>query len=251
MLPLTVNDGGYLTVDTDAWLDDISEIDETWTNVFNAYCDMRKAADYSFYVTDSVVRDWANSLGTATGIYGEDGPFYMATINYDTFLESEIAYTFLHLEREVTVIRDEFVCKFCGYEVYSDGHGSWIDITDGDGCDNASGVHSGIPVTDTETHHDSLVIVHGHGAFYSSNDCEVRVFTGDDDGDIVNHSSGVVSHTTREDCSKDWILDGVSILWNNGGNDSVRVDDCVMPDDEGNPQLVCPECGDILLPFTN
>lgn len=164
MLPLTVNDGGYLTVDTDEWLDDISEVSETWTNVFNAYCAMRAKTEWSFYVTDTVVRDWANSLGAATGIYGEDGPFSMSTINYDTFLENDISYVFVNLERNVRVIRED------GEEEY-------------------------------ETHHDALVIVNGYGYSYATpGNSEVRIFTGDDDADIVSHSSGYTVHSTREDC---------------------------------------------------
>lgn len=33
------------------------------------------------------------------------------------------------------------VCRHCEQSVWQDSHGSWIDATDGDGCDSPSGVH--------------------------------------------------------------------------------------------------------------
>lgn len=32
-------------------------------------------------------------------------------------------------------------CKHCGDSIKPDHEGSWIDSTDGDGCDNLTGVH--------------------------------------------------------------------------------------------------------------
>ena len=40
-------------------------------------------------------------------------------------------------------------CIHCGVDVAMDEYGSWVDSTEGDGCDNATNVHHGDTDTDT------------------------------------------------------------------------------------------------------
>jgi hypothetical protein len=221
MIDLTVERYGYLTMGADEFLDDISEVSEEWTNVFQAYAGMRAEASYAdAYPNDRIVTDWAESLGKASGIYGEDGPVSITTSNMETFLESDIGMVFLRLERDVLVVRDDDVEEY-------------------------------------ETHSDTLIIVNGAGYSYLSPAwCEVRVFTGDDDSDVFRFASGGAAHT-GEDCGADWILDEPHTLWPNGGGMTYRVEAYILGtfDEDGDEDtsedvnLYCPECGGVLAPY--
>lgn len=205
MPELTVN-SDYLEIGSEEWLDDFSEISETWTNAFQAYADM-----VGGYVSSAMVKDWAGSLGDATGIYGEDGPVTVSTVNCDSWLSSDITFTFLHL----SAIRTDDVGE------------------------------------DEEWQH-TLIVTHGSGYMLSTaNWCEVREFNGDDDGDAFGYDSGYAVHATK-DCGADWILENAFRMWRNGGRgNNPDISDCILPTEDGDAYaLVCPDCGDTLIPYT-
>lgn len=216
MLALTVDRYGYLSVDAETWLDSFSEVSETWTEAFNAYCLMRASSSYNDrYVTSDMVSDWAYSLGQAFGIYGEGNPVTVATCNVDSFLENDVTYTFLHLE-------------------------AWR--RDGEGIE--------YPNTHT------LIVVHGHGYMAeTAGYAEVREFNGDDDGDAFSYASGFAAHSDNENCAE-WIIESACILWPNGGGTSYRISDCITTvsakdGEEVEAFLSCPLCGDRLEPYVH
>lgn len=137
MLDLNVNDG-YVEIDTDEWLNDFSEISETWTNAFVAYANMRNES----WVTSDMVRDWAHSLGNVSGIYGEDGPVTVSTTNVDSFLSNDITYTFLRLSAIRTNENGEdeewqhslIVTHGAGYSLASP---NWCEVREFNGYDDA------------------------------------------------------------------------------------------------------------------
>lgn len=215
MLPLTV-ETDYLSVDTDAWLDDLSEVDDELTADLVAYLE----ALGDMYVQPENVLAWltavaqrcdltdqddierwlADEYTPPSGIYGEDGPTSVATCNEDTFLTNEISFTFAHAG----------------------------DLT--------------------------LIVETGREQFaHSPAYAVVRQFNGDDDSDAFRYASGWLSHTTpgyAEKCGTEWILEDTVRMWRNGGRGYMpRIDDCILPNEEGELHIVCPDCGDVLAAF--
>jgi hypothetical protein len=254
MIPLEVNRYGYLEMSADAFLDDISTVSDEWTNVFNAYCAMRADADYAdAYANERLVREWAESLGTVSGIYGEDGPVSVSTGNMETFLSDDVSFSFLHLEREViTGYREadesETADYLAGYYGAADGYRE---------------TEHGLEIAETEIHHDTLIVVTGSGYYNDrAGYAQVREFIGDDDSDAFRYASGYVVHTepvADNPCPMDWILDTPHVLWPNGGGvrDLPRVEAYILGtfDEDGDEDtsdgvsLYCPECGQTLAPY--
>jgi hypothetical protein len=207
MLELSVNKYGYLEIGSEEWLDDFSEVSESWTNAFRAYCEMRGG-----YVTSDMVSDWAHSLGNVSGIYGDHGPVFVATCNYDSFLSDDIAYSFLHL----------------------------------------SAFRTGENGEEEEWQHTLIVVHgQGYHLTYP-NWCDVREFNGDDDANAFSYASGFAAHSTREDCAEWIIENAVRLWPNGGRGNTHDIGDCILPNEDGEGHsLVCPECGDILTPYVS
>lgn len=151
MLELTIDRFGYLTIDTEEWLNDFSEVSETWTNVFRAYAGMRAQSYSDSYVSAELVRDWAESLGTVSGIYGEDGPVTVSTCNMDSFLENDVTYSFLHIE----AIRADEEWQHTLIVVHGSGYmassAEWCEVREFNGYDDgeAFGFASGYALHDS------------------------------------------------------------------------------------------------------
>lgn len=204
MIALTVH-SDYLTVDTEEWLDSFSEVSEEWTNVFRAYCQMRADAGWDDgYVTSDMVKEWAESLGKVSGIYGEDSPVTESTCNVESFLENDITYTFLYITRNV------------------------LDAETGE----------------SEEHSDPFIITHGAGySLATAGWCDVRLFNGDDDTDAFSYARGYAAHDD-DGCSREWIIEDTVTMWNNGGTATARIDECIREDadSESGYSLYCPNC---------
>ena len=193
MLDLTIEYGDCLVVDTNAWLDDRSTVDDDLTASLVAHL---TANDHQ-YADSEGVTEWLGTLGEVSGIYGEDGPVHVATCNEDSFLDNDVSFTFAHAGDHTLIVET--------------GRGHFL-----------------------------------HGPEY----VEVRTFEGYDDAEAFGYASGWAGHVTVEDhdrCGTEWILESGCCLWRNGGRgDTLPVSDCVLPDENDEPRLVCPDCGGTL-----
>jgi hypothetical protein len=134
--------GEYLSADTDAWLDDVSDVDDELTT---SLVDYLESTDARYADTESVT-GWLRTLGDVSGIYGDNGPVSVATCNEDTYLADDVSFVFAHAGEGTYIVetgRGYFahtpayavVRSFTGYDdaeafSYSQGHLGHVETTD-------------------------------------------------------------------------------------------------------------------------
>ena len=85
---------GYVVCDTDEWLADRGEDHEEAQDAFDAYV-RDHAGSYPMFVNH--VLPWLRPL-KATGMYGEDAPYSVSTVNVENYLNEDIIVTMANTE---------------------------------------------------------------------------------------------------------------------------------------------------------
>ena len=215
MVALTVDQYGYLSMTSEEWLDDVSTSNESLTADFVSWLDANHEGDY---VSDEIVKEWLETLGNVSGLYGDDNVSSVVSCNMDTFLSDDISYVFAHVENEETDFFGTFIIVN-GYG-YMSAKSSGVEIRDFIGDDDA----------------DAFSISSGYCA----------------------HDTMDWKDDKRVNCETEWILDNPVTLWPNGGGHSYRIENYILGtfDSDGweditESKLYCPECGDTLSPYSN
>lgn len=93
MLEMTIK-YDYVVVDTDAWIADrTAGVNQEATDAYDAWREEHPLP----YRTESYLT-WLTGMG-ATGLYGENAPTTVCTVNEENFLSGDIVLTLAHTER--------------------------------------------------------------------------------------------------------------------------------------------------------